>query len=76
MLNIRTRIQTDLNLAKWIWSRIRSENIYTVFTPIPVVLDVWTYTRMHEVLNIDRLRNKMHRLKLICDTNFLNLISP
>jgi len=33
MLNIRTRIQTDLNLSKRIRSRIRSENIRTVFIP-------------------------------------------
>ena len=34
MLNIRTRIRTDLNLSKRIRSRIRSENIRTVFIPI------------------------------------------
>ena len=33
MLNIRTRIRTDLNLSKRIRSRIRSENIRTVFIP-------------------------------------------
>ena len=32
MLNIRNRIRTDLNTSKWIRSRIRSENIRTVFT--------------------------------------------
>jgi hypothetical protein len=31
MLNIRTRIQTDLNPSKRIRSRIRSENVRTVF---------------------------------------------
>jgi hypothetical protein len=34
MLNIRTRIRIDLNPFKQIWSRIRSENIRTVFIPI------------------------------------------
>jgi hypothetical protein len=33
MLNIRTRIWTDLNPSKRIRSRIRSENIRTVFIP-------------------------------------------
>jgi len=33
MLNIRTRIRTDLNISKRIRSRIRSENIRTVFIP-------------------------------------------
>ena len=33
MLNIQTRIRTYLNPSKWIRSRIRSENIRTVFTP-------------------------------------------
>jgi hypothetical protein len=33
MLNIRTRIRTDLNPSKRIRSRIRSENICTVFIP-------------------------------------------
>jgi hypothetical protein len=33
MLNIRTRIWTDLNPSKRIRSRIRSENICTVFIP-------------------------------------------
>jgi len=33
MLNIRTRIRTDLNPSKRIQSRIRSENIRTVFIP-------------------------------------------
>jgi hypothetical protein len=33
MLNIRTRIWTDLNPSKRISSRIRSENIRTVFIP-------------------------------------------
>ena len=33
ILNIRTRIWTDLNSSKRIRSRIRSENIRTVFTP-------------------------------------------
>ena len=33
MLNIRTRIRTDLNSSKRIRSQIRSENIRTIFTP-------------------------------------------
>jgi hypothetical protein len=33
MLNIRTRIRTDLNPSKRIRSQIRSKNIRTVFTP-------------------------------------------
>ena len=33
MLDIRTRIRTDLNPSKWIRFRIRSENIRTVFIP-------------------------------------------
>ena len=33
MLDIRTRIRTDLNPSKRIWFRIRSENICTVFIP-------------------------------------------
>ena len=33
MLDIRTRIRTDLNPSKRIWFRIRSENIRTVFIP-------------------------------------------
>ena len=33
MLNIQTRIRTDLNPSKRIRSRIRSENIHTVFIP-------------------------------------------
>jgi hypothetical protein len=32
MLNIRTRMLTDLNPSKWIRSRMRSKNIRTVFT--------------------------------------------
>jgi len=35
MLNIQTWIRTNLNTSKWIRSRIRSENIRTVFTPDP-----------------------------------------
>ena len=35
MLDIRTRIRTDLNPSKWIRFRIRSENIRTVFIPRP-----------------------------------------
>ena len=39
MLNIRTRIRTDLNLSKRIQSRIQSENIHTVFIPTHRTLD-------------------------------------
>ena len=35
MLDIRTRIRTDLNLSKRIRFQIRSENIHTVFIPSP-----------------------------------------
>jgi hypothetical protein len=33
ILNIRTWIRTDLNLSKWIRSRIQSKNICTAFIP-------------------------------------------
>jgi hypothetical protein len=48
MLNIRTRIRTNLNPSKRIRSRIRSENIRTVFIPA-IKHDMWSPETQEDV---------------------------